>query len=149
MKFEKDIEDILKVHSLAHVATTDTNGNPNVSLKGIVDYDSENGVLCFLDLFCNHTRKNLKENTKIAVTLVDYDNFKGYQFKGVAETVDSGDEYDKCVQTWHFQKHSRYRERLDWNFSKIMKPGKSEIDLPSPKYLVKVKVQEIINLAPF
>ena len=44
------------------------------------------------------TRKNLLENNKVAVTVVDATTAKGYQIKGTAEVVDSGKLYDTTSQ---------------------------------------------------
>ena len=49
----------------------------------------ENHVL-FADLFSLKTRRNLLENSKIAVTVVDAATAKGYQLKGTAEIITSG-----------------------------------------------------------
>jgi len=49
----------------------------------------ENHVL-FADLFSLKTRKNLLENSKVAVTVVDAATAKGYQLKGIAEIITSG-----------------------------------------------------------
>ncbi|MFC1771005.1 pyridoxamine 5'-phosphate oxidase family protein [Candidatus Margulisiibacteriota bacterium] len=149
MKFNKEIEDFLKHRSLANVATSDKTGKPNLSLKGIIDFDCENGILFFFDLYCKQTRKNLQENPQIAVTLVDYENFAGFQFKGKAEIIDSGQELEKYVFNWHLIKHNQFKERLSWHFSKILKNKPSEFDLPKPKYLVKIKVEEILDLAQY
>jgi predicted pyridoxine 5'-phosphate oxidase superfamily flavin-nucleotide-binding protein len=149
MQFSEDIISLLKNKSLANVATADKKDQPNVSLKGIVDFNEQEGTLYFLDLFCNNTRKNLQENEKVAITVVDYDNFLGYQFKGTVEIIDSGAEFEKYSFEWNLKKHNRFRDRINWNMSRFVKDTQSELDLPKPKYLVKVTVNETINLAAF
>lgn len=148
MDFPKEAVELLERESLAYVATSDENGQPNVSLKGIVKYSIEDGVICFLDLFNKHTKHNLKNNPKIALSVVDYKNFAGYQFKGSAELIEAGEEFEQCKMDWHLVKSNRYRQRVDHNISKILGEKASEYDLPEPKYLIKVHVEEIIDLSP-
>lgn len=74
---------------LAWVATVSSDGVPNVTPKGSLQLMDENHVL-FADLFSLKTRKNLLENSRIAVTVVDAATGKGYQIKGTAEVIGSG-----------------------------------------------------------
>jgi len=84
----KHVQDFLP-GKLAWVATAARDGEPNVTPKGTLKLMDENHVL-FSDLFSLKTRKNLLENNKVAVTVVDAATAKGYQIKGTAEVVDSG-----------------------------------------------------------
>jgi uncharacterized protein len=82
---------------LAWVATTSRDGEPNVTPKGTLKLLDDSHV-AFADLFSLKTRKNLLENNKVAVTVVDATTAKGYQIKGTAEVVDSGKLYDTTSQ---------------------------------------------------
>ena len=84
----KHVQDFLP-GKLAWVATASRDGEPNVTPKGTLKLMDENHVL-FADLFSLKTRRNLLENSKIAVTVVDAATAKGYQLKGTAEIITSG-----------------------------------------------------------
>ena len=84
----KYVQDFLP-GKLAWVATASRDGQPNVTPKGSLKLLDEHHVL-FADLFSLKTRKNLEENAKVAVTVVDTATAKGYQLKGIAEVVTSG-----------------------------------------------------------
>jgi len=84
----KYVQDFLP-GKLAWVATASRDGQPNVTPKGSLKLLDEHHVL-FADLFSLKTRKNLEENAKVAVTVVDTATAKGYQLKGTAEVVTSG-----------------------------------------------------------
>jgi len=84
----KYVQDFLP-GKLAWVATASRDGQPNVTPKGALKLLDEHHVL-FADLFSLKTRKNLEENAKVAVTVVDTATAKGYQLKGTAEVVTSG-----------------------------------------------------------
>ena len=89
----KYVQDFLP-GKLAWVATASHDGEPNVTPKGTLKLMDENHVL-FADLFSLKTRKNLLENNKVAVTVVDAATAKGYQIKGTAEVVDSGTLFEE------------------------------------------------------
>ena len=84
----KYVQDFLP-GKLAWVATASRDGVPNVTPKGTLKLMDEHHVL-FADLFSLKTGKNLQENDKVAVTVVDAASAKGYQLKGTAEIVTSG-----------------------------------------------------------
>jgi hypothetical protein len=89
----KFVQDFLP-GKLAWVATVSRDGEPNVTPKGSLKLLDDSHVL-FADLFSLKTRKNLLENKKVAVTVVDATTAKGYQLKGTAEVVDSGPLFDE------------------------------------------------------
>jgi hypothetical protein len=92
----KYVQDFLP-GKLAWVATTSRDGEPNVTPKGTLKL-LDDAHVAFADLFSLKTRKNLLENNKVAVTVVDAATAKGYQIKGMAEVVDSGSLYDTTSQ---------------------------------------------------
>ncbi len=89
----KHVQDFLP-GKLAWVATASRDGQPNVTPKGSLKLLDEHHVL-FADLFSLKTRKNLEENAKVAVTVVDAATAKGHQLKGTAEVVTSGPLFEE------------------------------------------------------
>jgi predicted pyridoxine 5'-phosphate oxidase superfamily flavin-nucleotide-binding protein len=92
----KEVQEFLP-GKLAWVATASRDGVPNVTPKGTVKLLDEQHIL-FADLFSLKTRKNLEENTKVAVTVVDTTTGKGYQLKGTAEVVSSGPLFEETAK---------------------------------------------------
>ena len=89
----KHVQDFLP-GKLAWVATAARDGEPNVTPKGTLKLMDEQHVF-FADLFSLKTRKNLLENNKVAVTVVDAATAKGYQLKGTAEVLTSGPLFEE------------------------------------------------------
>jgi len=123
-KIPKEVQEFVK-GKLGWVATASADGTPNVTPKGSVQVLDDNTII-FADLFSLKTRDNLKQNPKVAVTLVDPEKFKGYQFKGKAELIDAGPLFDKV------------KEELK----------KAPMELPEPKYVAKITVEEIFDQSP-
>ena len=107
---------------LGWVATASPDGVPNATPKGTVQVLDDEHVI-FADLFSLKTRENLKKNPKVAVTVVDEKNFKGYQIKGSAELLTSGPVYDRVVEE--------------------MK--QAPMELPSPQCVVKIAVDSVYD----
>jgi predicted pyridoxine 5'-phosphate oxidase superfamily flavin-nucleotide-binding protein len=110
---------------VAWVATADKAGVPNLAPKGtLAALDDQ--TLVFADIFSLKSRAALEENPNVAVAVVDPAAPAGYQFKGKAELLASGPIYDAVA-------------------------AKVKAALPqvgAPKYVVKIAVSEIYNLAP-
>lgn len=68
----------------AFVATADRTGSPHLAV-GVGASFPEPNLLVFEAWFCAATLKNLEENPKIAVAIVDPLTGKGYQFLGRVE----------------------------------------------------------------
>lgn len=117
----KAVQDFLP-GKLAWVATASRDGVPNVTPKGSLKLLDDQHVV-FADLFSLKTRKNLEENKKVAVTVVDPTTLKGYQLKGTAEVLDSGDLFEQT--------------------SKALKDSPKA--MPPTRYVVKIAVESIFD----
>ena len=100
---------------LAWVATAGSDGTPNTTPKAVRLLDDQHIV--FADLFSIKTRRNLEENPKVAVTVIDTTTRVGYQLKGTAELLSSGMLFEQTVK------------ELKQN----------SLALPAPTYVVKIK----------
>ena len=120
----KDVQDFM-AGKTGWVATSNRDGMPNATPKGTVKILDDSTVI-FTDLFSLKTRKNLQENPKAAVTVIDEESYKGYQIKGTATLIDSGELFEKV------------KEELK----------QASMELPSPKYVVKIDVQEVFDQSP-
>ena len=124
-KLTQEMKDMLAQLTPASVATASKDGIPNVVAIGSINaLDDEH--LLFATIFTVKTLRNLQENPKIAIDVIDGKNFKGYQFKGTAELLNQGPIYENVVQQIE----------------------KMPMRLPKPQNAVKIKIEEIFNLAP-
>jgi uncharacterized protein len=71
----------------AFVATSDAKGNPHIAAgRGFSLLEPDR--LVFEAWFCQTTLRNLQENSRVAVALVDPDTGNGYQFAGRVEHIE-------------------------------------------------------------
>jgi len=79
------------------VATASKSGEPNVTPKGTLKLLDDQHVI-FADLFSLKTRRNLQENPRVAVTVIDPSQGKGYQLKGTAELLTAGPLFEEMAK---------------------------------------------------
>jgi predicted pyridoxine 5'-phosphate oxidase superfamily flavin-nucleotide-binding protein len=120
-KIPKELQEFMK-GKMAWVATASPDGVPNTTPKGTVQVLDDEHII-FADLFSVKTRDNLQKNPKVAVTVIDMETKKGYQFKGPAQLVDSGPVFDQVVE----------------------KLKQAPMKLPNPKYVVIMTVDSIFD----
>ena len=91
-----DMKRVVEQQRLGFVATVCPDGTPNVSPKGTVCVlDDEH--LMFADIRSPGTVSNLRTNPSIEVNVVDHFVRKGYRFKGTAQVLDSGADFERHV----------------------------------------------------
>ena len=120
-KIPAEVQEFVK-NKTAWVATASPDGMPNTTPKGSVRVLDDEHII-FADLYSLKTRENLQKNPKVAVTVIDNEKYKGYQFKGAAQLVESGPVFDKVV------------EELK----------KAPMQLPHPKYVVIITVDSVYD----
>ena len=106
---------------LAVIATANKDGLPNVGPKGsmhVVDDDT----LAYSEGTGQKTFRNLQQNHNVAVLVVDREKGDGFQLKGTAELLASGDFFERVAR--------RQEERKR----------------PRPKHVVKIKIEEVYSV---
>ena len=96
---------MLDEQRLGFVATVCPDGTPNLSPKGTTIAWGDN-QLAFADIHSPRTVANLRHNPHIEVNVVDPFARKGYRFKGTAEVLTEGPQYDAIV-AFYRQRGSR------------------------------------------
>jgi predicted pyridoxine 5'-phosphate oxidase superfamily flavin-nucleotide-binding protein len=96
VKFTQDMKDIVEKSKPFIVATATREGKPNGVPVGLVKIISDDEIMV-VDVLMHKTRQNIAENPAVAVTAWDVGVHYGYQFKGKARVVTSGDTFQKAV----------------------------------------------------
>jgi len=91
-----EMKELIERQRLGFVATVCPDGTPNLSPKGTVCVlDDER--LIFADIRSPGTVSNLRANPNIEVNVVDHFTRKGYRFKGTAQVLDEGADFERHV----------------------------------------------------
>ena len=119
-KLTSEMKDILG-QQLAVVATASKEGTPNVGPKGSL-FVVDDETLAYSEATEGKTLRNIQQNPKVAVMVVDRDKADGYQIKGRVELISSGSLFEKVAKRQEERKRS------------------------TPKYVVKIAVEEIYSV---
>mgnify|MGYP001071853276 CR=1 FL=1 len=145
MRLPKEVVDFLKEQSFVIVSALDKKNSIHNACKGIVAI--KNDEVYLLDLYQRNTYENLKRNPTISITAVDELKFKGFCLKGKAKIVENKYIEPQIIKEWQ----TNITRRIATRIIKAVQgqkghPAHPEASLPGPKYLIKMKVEEIINL---
>src|SRR5687767_7292808 len=91
-----EMKQVVERQRLGYVATVCADGTPNVSPKGTVCVLDDDHLM-FADISSPGTIANLRQNPGIEVNVVDPLLRKGYRFKGQAEVLETGAQFDRLV----------------------------------------------------
>jgi len=149
MELPQKAVDCLEKQGIVIVSTLDEKGNIHCAVKGIVGIEKE-GKVFVVDLFLNRTFRNLKRDSRVSITAVDERRFIGYTLQGKAKIVLSKDMKSHIVPEWENRIIQRITQRVVKNVQTGVKSKSPfEAGLPhSPKYLIEIDVEKIIDLSP-
>jgi predicted pyridoxine 5'-phosphate oxidase superfamily flavin-nucleotide-binding protein len=91
-----EMKQVVEQQRLGFVATVCADGTPNLSPKGTVSVLDDDHLM-FADIRSPGTVANLRGNPSIEVNVVDPLVRKGYRFKGRAEVLEGGADFERLV----------------------------------------------------
>jgi len=139
----------LEAQGCVVLSSIDEGGFPHSSCKDIVKIDKE-GHIYLLDVYHGKTFENLKRNPLASVTAFNEHKFIGYCLKGRAKMLSEQEIAQELIKAWEDRITIRSTQRLLKNLHEEKgHPHHPEAALPRPKYLIKLDVEEIIDLAPY
>jgi len=147
-RLSKEIIHFFQRQGFIIISTIDKNGCPHNSCKGIVKIYSK-GQIYLMDLYKARTFVNLKRNPNISISAIDEHKFTGYCLKGRAEIVEVDQLKPDILKAWEDKITSRITHRVLKNIRGDK--GHShhpEVQLPTPEYMISIKVDEIVDLTP-
>ncbi|MFH1640762.1 MAG: pyridoxamine 5'-phosphate oxidase family protein [Candidatus Omnitrophota bacterium] len=149
MKLPDEVIYFFQSQGYVIVSTVDKDGSPHNSCKGIVKINKAEGAVYLLDLYKARTYENLKNNKKISLTAVDEHHFKGYCLKGRARLINSDNMASDILRDWQDKITGRLTKRILKNIREEKgHASHPEVLLPQPKYIIEIKVREIVDLTP-
>lgn len=143
------IIDFLRTQGFVVVSSIDKNGFPHSSCKDIVKIDPA-GEIYLMDVYQGVTSENIERDQHISISAVDEHKFVGYCLKGKANKMPDDFISQEIIKTWEDKITSRLAKRLLRNL--VQDQGQKhhpEASLPLPRHLIVLKIEEIVNLAPY
>ncbi len=106
-----DMKRVVRQQRLGFIATVCADGTPNLSPKGTTTV-CDDDHLVFADICSPGTIENLQRNPSIEINVVDPMVRKGYRFKGTAEIVDPGTQFDAIMGSVYEAMSEAIRDRV-------------------------------------
>lgn len=148
MKMSDELKRVLNSH-VVHLATSSRDGNPNVVPIGLCRTISDHELL-IVDVYFKKTRRNLKENSQVAIAVEALEELRAYQLKGEATIFSQGDLYERAMEIMKEQdkvretKISAWRENRPDLAERFEKLAERHHKL-RPKAAVLVDVEEVYS----
>lgn len=148
ISLSRDIIHFFQNQEFAIVSTLNSDNKIHCSAKGIIEIEPE-GKMYLIDLYRSITLKNLQNDPTISITAIDSHQFIGYTLQGKAEIVERGKIKESAIAIWEQKIIKRISNRVIKNI-KVDRAGfhQPEVKFPTPKHLIEVTVESVVDLAP-
>ena len=137
-KFDDEIRNFVNFQKLGYVATTSSDGSPNLSPKGTITI-LDDSRLVFANIRSPQTVENLTKNPSIEINVIDPFSRMGYRFKGMANILSDGDDFKKIID--YFEKKGIKSKISDI----IVVDVKSFSKVTSPSYDLGLKKDDLVE----
>lgn len=148
MDMSEDVKRLLN-SNFVHLATSSRDGKPNVVPVGLCRAISDHELL-IVDVYFKKTRRNLKENSEVAIAVEALEELRAYQLKGEAKIFTQGEFYERAMEIMKEQDEVREQKISAWKekrpdlaerFEKLAERHRKL----RPKAAVLVEVREIYS----
>lgn len=144
----EEIIHFFKKQGFAIVSTLNSDGSIHTACKGVLKITPE-GEIYLVDLYMGRTYQNLERNGVISIASADEHTFSGFSLKGKASIIPRDKLEPEILKAWDAMIVSRLTRRLLKNIREEKgHPAHPEALLPSPKYMIRAEVKEVIDLTP-
>jgi predicted pyridoxine 5'-phosphate oxidase superfamily flavin-nucleotide-binding protein len=137
VQLSEDMKEVLR-SNICYFATSSKDGKPNVVPVGLVEPLSDSEVLV-IDVRFNKTRKNLEDNSEVAIAVTDMKRHQAYQIKGTSKIITTGQLFDKILLLVEERGEKR---------KSIMKKRLEEIQDPELKMSYQKRMERHYRLKP-
>ena len=119
MKIPVSAGEIIAKNPVVQVATSDKKGTPHIAAaRGLQVLDDES--VAFEDWFCIQTLRNLEENPKVALSLVEAGGEHGYQLIGTVVKSVTTEVLDGYVPLQEHHRIPQAKHRLHIRVEKVL-----------------------------
>ena len=133
----ESMQRLVREQRLGYVGSVAADGSPNVSPKGsLTVLDSDH--LVFADVESPHTVRNLEQNPRTEVNVVDPMVRKGFRFRGKATILHAGAVYHKVIEMYRAEGADVRRIR-----SVVVVAVEEAAPLVSPIYILGLSEAEV------
>jgi predicted pyridoxine 5'-phosphate oxidase superfamily flavin-nucleotide-binding protein len=112
MDMSEEVKRVIN-NNFVHLATSSKDGKPNVVPVGLCRAISDHELL-IVDVYFKKTRRNLEENSQVAIAVEALEELRAYQLKGEAKIFTQGEFYERAIEIMKEQDKVREKRILVW-----------------------------------
>jgi len=142
----KNIKALIESREFISVATSDLEAMPNAAPKFLLKVEDDHIYL--VDYIIGRTFCNLQVNPRISLSFLDFATLMGYQINGRVEIIDSGKEYATVLKELQDKQIDLSIKRVIEGVTKGQAHKAYEVGIPEQFVILKVKVEEIVQMQP-
>ncbi len=142
----KDIKALIESREFISVATSDLEARPNAAPKFLLKVEDDHIYL--VDYIIGRTFRNLQVNPRVSLSFLDSSSLMGYQINGRVEIIDSGKEYATVLKELQGKQIDLSIKRVIEGVTKGQAHKAYEMAIPEQFVILKVEVDEIVQMQP-
>lgn len=113
MEMNDEVKEVIN-NNVVHLATSSKDGKPNVVPVGLCRAISDHELL-IVDVYFKKTRRNLEENSQVAIAVEALEELRAYQLKGEAKIFTQGEFYERAMEILKEQNKVREKRISVWS----------------------------------
>ena len=142
----KSVRELIESREFISVATCDLEAIPNAAPKFLLKVEGD--YIYLVDYIIGSTFRNLQVNPRASLSFLDSNSLMGYQINGRVEIIDSGKEYATVLKELRDKQIDLSIKRIIEGVAKGQAHKSYEVAIQEQFVLLKVKVEEIVQIQP-
>lgn len=143
-QINQKLEGLLAKREFISIATAGSDGQPNSVPKFILH--GKGNFIYLIDHVIGKTISNIKENPKVSVSFMDFDNLEGYRCNGTATLIDSGKVYKEIMKLWEEKVVRLSTDRVIEAVRTGKRRGHYEAEITERFMVIKIRLENIIKI---
>ncbi|TAM41414.1 pyridoxamine 5'-phosphate oxidase family protein [bacterium] len=142
----KGVKELIESREFISVATCNLEAIPNAAPKFLLKVEGD--YIYLVDYIIGSTFRNLQVNPRASLSFLDSNSLMGYQINGRVEIIDSGKEYTTVLKELRDKQIDLSIKRIIEGVAKGQAHKSYEVAIQEQFVLLKVKVEEIVQIQP-
>ncbi|HOW59826.1 MAG TPA: pyridoxamine 5'-phosphate oxidase family protein [Candidatus Omnitrophota bacterium] len=143
-KITEKIEQLLEKREFVSVATATRNGVPNTAPKFF--FRAKGDYIYLIDYVIGKTITNLKENSLVSVSFMDYESLEAYRLNGKTQLIERGKVFDAILKEWDKKLLKFSTDRVIEAVRTGKKSHHFELEMTERFVVLKIKITDVIKI---
>ena len=142
----KNVKALIESRDFISVATADLENRPNAAPKFLLKI--QGNFIYLVDYIVGRTYHNLMVNPRVSLSFFESATLTGYQINGHVEIIDQGVEFNTVLNELRVKEIDLSTKRVIDGVTKGKVHQAYEVTIPEEFVILKVKVEEVVEMSP-